>query len=101
MIEIPGMLMVGARYESDGKTALTRTLIERFGTDLYEPLFAAYKKSALPAMEELLQSGNNKMIDSYSRCRVRYVDLPGRQFRNINTKAEYGGLVEERGDAGI
>ncbi len=31
MIEIPGMLMVGARCKSDGKTAFTRTLIERFG----------------------------------------------------------------------
>ena len=32
MIEIPGMLMVGARCKSDGKTAFTRTLIERFGS---------------------------------------------------------------------
>jgi molybdopterin-guanine dinucleotide biosynthesis protein A len=76
-------------------------VVPRVGVDLYEPLFAVYRKSALPAMEGLLRSGNNKMIDSYSRCRVRYVDLPGRQFRNINTKAEYSGLVEERGDAGI
>ena len=76
-------------------------VVPRVGADLYEPLFAVYKKSALPAMEELLRSGNNKIIDSHSRCRVRYVDLPGRQFRNINTKAEYSGLVEERGDVGI
>ena len=32
MIEIPGMLMVGARCKSDGKTAFTRTLIERFSS---------------------------------------------------------------------
>jgi len=32
MIDIPGMLMVGARCKSDGKTAFTRTLIERFGS---------------------------------------------------------------------
>jgi len=76
-------------------------VVPRVGADLYEPLFAVYRKSALPAMEGLLQAGNNKIIDSYSRCRVLYVDLPGRQFRNINTKAEYSGLVEERGDAGI
>jgi len=76
-------------------------VVPRVGADLYEPLFAVYKKSALPAMEELLRSGNNKIIDSHSRCRVRYVDLPGRQFRNINTKAEYSGLVEEETDAGI
>jgi len=76
-------------------------VVPRVGADLYEPLFAAYSKSALPAMEGLLESGNNKIIDSYSHCRVRYVDLPGRQFRNINTKAEYSGLVEEKTDAGI
>jgi len=75
-------------------------VVPRVGADLYEPLFAVYRKSALPVMEGLLRSGNNKMIDSYSRCRVRYVDLPGRQFRNINTKAEYSGLVEEKTDAG-
>jgi molybdopterin-guanine dinucleotide biosynthesis protein A len=73
-------------------------VVPKVGTDLYEPLFAVYKKSALPAMEALLRSGNNKIIDSYGRCRVLYVDLPDRQFRNINTRAEYSGLVEERGD---
>jgi molybdopterin-guanine dinucleotide biosynthesis protein A len=76
-------------------------VVPRVGADLYEPLFAVYNKSVLPAMEELLRSGNNKIIDSLSRCRVRYVDLPGRQFRNINTRAEYRGLVEEKTDAGI
>ncbi len=76
-------------------------VVPRVGADLYEPLFAVYRKSALPAMEELLQSGNNKIIDSLTHCRVRYVDLPGRQFRNINTRAEYHGLVEKKTDAGI
>ncbi|MEA3225714.1 MAG: hypothetical protein U9Q07_07160 [Planctomycetota bacterium] len=31
MIEAPGILIVGARCKSDGKTAFTRILIERFG----------------------------------------------------------------------
>jgi molybdopterin-guanine dinucleotide biosynthesis protein A len=76
-------------------------VVPKVGADLYEPLFAVYRKSALPAMEALLESGNNKIIDSYSRFRVRYIDLNGRQFRNINTRAEYSGLVEERGDDGV
>ncbi|MHC4434017.1 MAG: molybdenum cofactor guanylyltransferase [Planctomycetota bacterium] len=76
-------------------------VVPKVGADLYEPLFAVYRKSALPVMEALLESGNNKIIDSYSRCRVLYVDLDGRQFRNINTRAEYSGLVEERGDDGV
>ena len=76
-------------------------VVPKVGANFYEPLFAAYRKSALPAMEELMQSGNNKIVDSYGRFRVRYVDLGDRQFRNINTRAEYNGLVEERGDAGV
>ena len=76
-------------------------VVPKVGPTFYEPLFAVYKKSALPAMEELMQSGNNKIVDSYGRFRVRYIDLGGRQFRNINTRAEYSGLVEESGDGGV
>jgi len=86
-------------------TALMRSLLRkarnrdvvvpRVGTDLYEPLFAVYNKSAFPAMEECLRSGNNKIIDSFSHLGVQYVDLPGKQIRNINTRVEYHGLVEE------
>ena len=86
------MLRLGREYD---------VVVPRVGADMYEPLFAVYTKDALPAMEELVESGNNKIIDSYGRCRVRYVDLPGRRFRNINTRAEYHGLVEKRSDAGI
>jgi molybdopterin-guanine dinucleotide biosynthesis protein A len=76
-------------------------VVPKVGPELYEPLFAVYKKSALPAIEQVLQSGSNRVIDCFDRCRVKYIDLPGRQFRNINTKAEYRGLVEEKTDAGI
>jgi len=69
-------------------------VVPRVGPDLYEPLFAVYNKSALPVMEELLHSGQNKIIDSLDRCRVKYIDLPGRRFSNINTRAEYKDLVE-------
>ena len=86
------MLRLGRDYD---------VVVPRVGTDLYEPLFAVYTKNALPAMEQLVESGNNKITDSYAPCRVRYVDLPGRRFRNINTQAEYHGLVEENPNAGI
>ena len=86
------MLREGGEYDA---------VVPRVGADLYEPLFAVYNKSALPAMEKLLRSGNNKIMDSLARCKVRYVDLPGRQFRNINTRAEYRGLVQEKTDADI
>ncbi len=76
-------------------------VVPKVGPQMYEPLFAVYKKSALPAIEQVLQSGSNRVIDCFDRCRVKYIDLPGRQFSNINTKAEYCGLVEEKTDAGM
>jgi len=71
-------------------------VVPRVGPDLYEPLFAVYKKSALSAMEESLRSGHNKIMSALSRCRVKFVDLPGREFGNINTRAEYRGLVKRK-----
>ncbi len=71
-------------------------VVPRVGPDLYEPLFAVYRKGALPAMEEFLRSGRNKIVDSLSDCRVKYLDLPGRKFSNINTRAEYRSLVQDK-----
>ena len=76
-------------------------VVLKVGSALYEPLFAVYRKSALPAIEGVLRSGSNRVVDSLARCRVKYVDLSGRQLKNINTKAEYRGLVEEKTDAGM
>ncbi len=72
-------------------------VVPKVGADLYEPLFAVYRKSALPAIEQVLQSGSNRVIDCFDRCKVKYLDLPGREFRNINTKAEYKELNIELG----
>jgi molybdopterin-guanine dinucleotide biosynthesis protein A len=76
-------------------------VVPKVGPELYEPLFAVYKKSALPAIEQVLQSGNNRVVDCFGRCRVKFINLPGRPFRNINTKTEYCKLVEEKTNAGI
>jgi molybdopterin-guanine dinucleotide biosynthesis protein A len=76
-------------------------VVPKVGPELYEPLFAVYKKSALPAIEEFLRSGSNRVVDALGRCRVRYVDLSDRQFKNINTKIKYRELIEEKTDAGI
>jgi molybdopterin-guanine dinucleotide biosynthesis protein A len=72
-------------------------VVPKVGADLYEPLFAVYRKSILPAIEEVLQSGSNRVIDCFDHCKVKYLDLPGREFRNINTKAEYKELNIELG----
>ncbi|MHC4204356.1 MAG: molybdenum cofactor guanylyltransferase [Planctomycetota bacterium] len=76
-------------------------IVPKVGPEWFEPLFAVYKKSALPAIEQVLKLGSNRVIDCFDHCRVKYIDLPSRHFRNINTKAEYRGFVEEKTDAGI
>ncbi len=72
-------------------------VVPKVGPELYEPLFAVYRKSILPTIEQVLQSGSNRVIDCFDRCKVKYLDLPGREFRNINTKAEYKELNIELG----
>ena len=56
----------------------------------YEPLFAVYRKSALPAMHEVIWSGQRKISKIFDLCKVRYVDLShARWFRNLNTIKDY------------
>jgi len=58
-----------------------------------EPLHALYSKACLPAMEQLLQQNNLKIISFYSMFRVRYVeqeeiellDPQHLSFFNVNT----------------
>ena len=65
-----------------------------------EPLFAVYAKSALPAMLDMLESGNFRIYDLYPQLRTRYVagaELApfaegGRSFINVNTPAEFANL---------
>jgi molybdopterin-guanine dinucleotide biosynthesis protein A len=52
----------------------------------YETLFAVYKKSCLPAVDEALEEGVRKISDVFCRCRVRYVSLEdSARIVNINT----------------
>jgi molybdopterin-guanine dinucleotide biosynthesis protein A len=71
------------------------------GPNRYEPLFAVYRKSALPALEQSLQSGSNRVVDALSRCRVKYIELSGRLLKNINTMDDYRELIRSRTDDSI
>jgi len=55
-----------------------------------EPLFAVYRKSALPAINEMLASEGRKISDVFSRCRIKYIELDDAEWlTNINTFADY------------
>lgn len=65
-------------------------VIPTTGEGKYEPLFAVYRKSALKAINQTLQTGSRKISEVFTRCKVKYIklDLP-EWFTNINTKEEY------------
>jgi FdhD protein len=67
-----------------------------------EPLHAVYRKTALPAIEAALRSGERELVSFYGNVRVRRVPRetveridPGLSaFRNINTAEDYYRLRE-------
>jgi len=68
-----------------------------------EPLFAVYAKSALPAMLDLLNSGNFRIYDLYPQLATRYVGVTelapfsegGRSLVNVNTPDDFALLAKE------
>ncbi len=57
--------------------------------EFYEPLFAIYRKSTLKAINQVLRTGARKISDVFTRCRVKYIELQGMWFTNLNTMVEY------------
>jgi molybdopterin-guanine dinucleotide biosynthesis protein A len=55
-----------------------------------QPLFAVYRRSALPYIEEALKLGGRRLSDIYNLCKVRFVELGDTNwFANLNTMADY------------
>lgn len=70
--------------------------VPRAGDEL-EPLFALYRKSALPAMESLLQGGRYKVRGLFEHVKTGFLPLAVRQsgedpFYNINFPSDYEAL---------
>ncbi len=60
------------------------------GPDAYEPLFAVYRTSVVPAALDLLKAGRRSILDLRGRVRIRKVPLPASlRLVNINTAEEY------------
>jgi len=63
-----------------------------------EPLFAVYRKSALPAIRTALDAGCRRIVAAFEHCRVKYVALPeSLRLTNVNTVADYERLLRTRG----
>jgi molybdopterin-guanine dinucleotide biosynthesis protein A len=70
-------------------------VVPKTGPFQYEPLFAVYKRDVLAVIEDSLSSGQHRIIDALTTCRVRYINLTGEQkLKNINTMNDYWKFVE-------
>lgn len=57
---------------------------------LYEPLFAVYRKSVVPAIRALLDRGERSLLPLFDRCRTAVIQFEDAgRIRNLNTRAEY------------
>lgn len=74
-------------------------VVPRCGSQL-EPLFAVYRKTVVPRMEELLASGERRIRMLYEDCRVRWMDMSGTDWlKNLNTIEEYQAYVRKENGA--
>jgi molybdenum cofactor guanylyltransferase len=62
----------------------------------YEPLYAVYKKSAVHAIKDVLDSGRRKISLIFDRLNVKYVPVYDLNwYHNINTEEDYRKLIED------
>jgi molybdenum cofactor guanylyltransferase len=62
-----------------------------------EPLFAVYRKSAVRAMHDALDSGERRIDVVFPRVRTRYVDLGHAPwYRNLNTPEDVAAFLDTR-----
>lgn len=67
---------------------------------LYEPLFAVYRKSVVPAAARILEGGGRSILELLDRVKVNLVTIPDRSWtRNINTEEEYADLIADAAES--
>jgi molybdopterin-guanine dinucleotide biosynthesis protein A len=63
----------------------------------FEPLFAFYKKSLLPLIEELLHSGIRRINRLFPKCRTIYFPMENNGwYYNLNTMSDYRSYLEKQ-----
>lgn len=75
------------------------TVVPRSGLSRYEPLFAVYKKGVLESIESALLSGDYRIMDAISNCRIKYIEVDNSELmKNLNTMEDYEEFVGKRED---
>jgi molybdopterin-guanine dinucleotide biosynthesis protein A len=76
-------------------------VVPRRGPDLLEPLFAVYRRSALPAIREALAVGERRIRRVFPRLRMRIVDAgDDARLENLNSPADLAAWLARRAGAG-
>lgn len=71
--------------------------VPRSSSGRLEPLFAAYRKEALPAMREMIASGESRIRPLFERCPTTVVEIDrALVLGNLNTLEEYGAYTRLR-----
>ena len=72
-------------------------VVPRHADEKYEPLFAVYNRSVLPAIEEQIQSGDLKIASLYAKCPTAYIEIGENcRFSNLNTLQDYREFLRAR-----
>ena len=70
--------------------------ITMFKTDRFEPLCAIYRRTCLPALEELIDHGDYRIIDLFPTMNVKILRTEDDgAFRSINTDEDYKIILEQ------
>ncbi len=72
-------------------------VVPRYRDGKFEPLFAAYARDIVPAVERQLAAGDLRISSLFSACRTAFVPMDGQDwFRNLNTLEEYHAYLKSR-----
>ena len=65
-------------------------VVPRYRDGKFEPLFAAYSRRIIPAIEKQVAGGDRKIANLFPLCRTKTVAMDEQKwFRNLNTIKEY------------
>lgn len=72
-------------------------VVPRYRDGKFEPLFAAYARSVIPAIERQVAGGDLRISSLFRACRSEFIPMDGEKwFRNLNTIEEYHDYLRDK-----
>jgi molybdopterin-guanine dinucleotide biosynthesis protein A len=83
------------------RAAACEIVVPRYRDGKTEPLFAAYNRSIIPAIERQIAAGDRRISSLFQTCRTEFVPMDGQKwFRNLNTYEEYHDYIQSEKKTG-